>query len=232
MPREAPETTQFGHQKNILCRCPNAPLPGALWTEGSFAMAPTSPTAQPVASVLSVAETTDGIRNLSPVDQYKFKRASQYLSFGGARPAADLRHEAVRRAIAGTRKCPRNLQIIAFLIGVMRSIADADRKALKRIRHESPSDHAESNTLLDCFDPRESPEEQILRTEEIEEMKRQVLAVFEDDPVAQTLVEGQFIGLEGQELRELVGLNDKDFATKRRLVRRRIDKAFPHGWKP
>jgi RNA polymerase sigma-70 factor (ECF subfamily) len=37
--------------------------------------------------------------------------------------------------------------------------------------------------------------------------------------------------MEGKELRELVGLNEKDFATRRRLVRRRIDKAFPNGWK-
>ena len=95
---------------------------------------PSAP-AEPAESVLSVAEVTDGIRNLSDADKYRFKRASQYLSCAGARPAADLRHEAVRRAIGGMRKCPRGLPIVAFLFGVMRSIAHADRKALQRVPH-------------------------------------------------------------------------------------------------
>jgi hypothetical protein len=195
-------------------------------------MAITSPMAQPAAAVLSVPEVTDGIQNLSAVDQYRFKRSSEYYSYGGARPAFDLRNEAIRRAIAGTRKCPRDLPVIAFLIGAVRSIANADRKALKRIGHDSPSHNAESSSLLECHDPRVSPEEEMLRIEETEEMKRQILALFDDDPEAHLLVEGLFAGMEGNELQELVGLNDKDFASKRRLVRRRIDKSFPHGWKP
>jgi hypothetical protein len=107
-------------------------------------MAITSPMAQPTALVLSVREITDGIQNLSAVDQYRFKRASEYHNYGGARPATELRHEAIRRAIAGTRKCPRDLPVVAFLIGAVRSIANADRKALKRIRHDAPSDNLES----------------------------------------------------------------------------------------
>jgi hypothetical protein len=63
-------------------------------------------------------------------------------------------------------------------------------------------------------------------------MKRQILALFDDDPVAHLLVDGLFAEMEGNELQELVELNDRDFASKRRLVRRRIDKAFPRGWKP
>jgi RNA polymerase sigma-70 factor (ECF subfamily) len=39
-------------------------------------------------------------------------------------------------------------------------------------------------------------------------------------------------GIEGEELRELTELDMTGYATKRRLIRRRIDKAFPQGWKP
>jgi DNA-directed RNA polymerase specialized sigma24 family protein len=195
-------------------------------------MAITSPAAQPDTSVLSVPEITDGIQKLSAVDQYRFKRASEYHSYGGARPATDLRQEAIRRAIAGKRKCPRDLSVVAFLVGAVRSIANADRKAQKRAHHSNPRPNAEANSVLECSDPRISPEEDILRTEETEEMKTRVLALFDDDPVAYLLVEGLFAGMEGDELRELVGLNNRDFASKRRLVRRRIDKFFPHGWKP
>jgi hypothetical protein len=187
---------------------------------------------QPVRPVLSVTEITDGIRNLSDADKYRFKRASQYWGSAGARPPADLRHEAVRRAIDGSRKCPRRLPIVVFLIGVMRSIACADRRALQRARRATiPSDAPDCQTILDGIDPRISPEEQMLRNEEMIEMKARVFALFEGDAVARDLVEGRFIGMEGKELQELVGLSDKDFATKSRFVRRRIDKAFPDGWK-
>jgi len=39
-------------------------------------------------------------------------------------------------------------------------------------------------------------------------------------------------GTDGEELRALVDLDRTAFASKRRLIRRRIDKAFPNGWKP
>jgi DNA-directed RNA polymerase specialized sigma24 family protein len=195
-------------------------------------MAPSAPAELPD-SVLSVTEIIEGIRSLSADDQFRFKRASEYLSHGGARPAEDLRHEAVRRAIAGSRKCPRDVPIAKFLFGVMRSIAHADRKALHRSSQAVPlSNDSGSQSLFDGADPRISPEELLLRNEESASMKSQILALFEDDLTAQTLIEGQFDQMEGKELRDFVGLTDNDFATKRRFIRRRIDKAFPTGWKP
>jgi hypothetical protein len=195
-------------------------------------MPPSAPAELPD-SVLSVQEITEGIRNLSAEDQFRFKRASEYLSHSGARPAQDLRHEAVRRSIAGSRKCPRAIPIANFLFGVMRSIAHADRKALHRSSRAVSIDNVSgSQSLFDCADPRISPEELLLRNEESASMKGQILALFEDDLTAQTLIEGQFAQMEGQELRDFLGLTDKEFATKRRFIRRRIDKAFPNGWKP
>lgn len=35
-----------------------------------------------------------------------------------------------------------------------------------------------------------------------------------------------------EELRELTGLSLTAYNSKRRLIRRRIDNAFPQGWKP
>jgi len=181
--------------------------------------------------VLSVAEVTDGIRNLSDAEQIKFKRASQYLGGAGARPPADLRHEAIRRAIAGSRKCPRYLPVVAFLIGTMRSIAHADRKALKRTSRTPSLADPSSSTILDAADPRIGPEEATLRNDDIAEMKARVLRLFEDDAIARDMIEGKFMRMEGEDLQELVGLSAKELATKNRFIRRRIDKAFPDGWK-
>jgi hypothetical protein len=194
-------------------------------------MAMTSASAK---AVRSVAEVADLIRGLSDAETLIFKKGSVHLSFGGARGPKELRHEAVRRAISGSRKCPHDLPILPFLYGVMKSIASADRKAIARNPELSlvPKDNCPATGIFEGVDPRSSPEDQILMDEEMAEVKRRILALFEDDAVAQALAEGMMGELEGQELRELTGLGTKDFASKRRFVRRRIDKAFPQGWKP
>lgn len=183
-------------------------------------------------TVLSVAEITDGINNLSDADLMRIKRASQYLSYGGSRVPEELRQEAVKRAVDGTRKCPRHVGIAKFICRAMESIASSDRKAASRKRM-SPvtSEHnSGSASIPECHDPRLTPEDQILTQEAADEIRAALLPLFQGDLVAQALVNGMIKGMEGLELREFVGLNEKAFATKRRLVRRRIDKAFPNGW--
>jgi hypothetical protein len=181
---------------------------------------------------LSTAEAVDAIRHLSVADLDRFRRSSYYHSFGGARSPADLRQEAVRRTAAGTRKCPRAVPVVVFLSGVMRSIASADRKALGRASGLAIVRRDDSGLTPELDDPRLSPEDRIIRNERCAELRKSVLALFEDDLVAQTLADGMMSEMEGKELRELVDLDEDGFATKRRFVRRRIDKAFPNGWKP
>jgi len=189
----------------------------------------------PEKAVLSEAEASDRIRALlsAPEDAIRFIRASNYWSFGGARPAADLRQEAMRRTVAGTRRCPRDLPMVAFLIGVMRSIASSDRRALQRAPRLSvvTSDATDAGSI-GGVDPRHSPEDQIIANDRAAEIKAKILVLFENDLIAKTLAEGIMEEMEGEELRALVGLEKKAFATKRRFVRRRIDKAYPDGWKP
>src|SRR5262245_22005550 len=97
--------------------------PHALWSNrGRRTVAMAAPSAS-TETALSVDEVADAIRLLSEPDKLRFIKASNYLSVGGARSPEDLRQEAIRRAIAGTRKCPRHVPIIGFLCGVMQSIA-------------------------------------------------------------------------------------------------------------
>jgi hypothetical protein len=191
-------------------------------------MATTSVTV--TAAVLSVEEVTDGVKNLSDADLLRIKKASQYLSYAGARAPQELRQEAFRRAIDGTRKCPRHVGVAQFLVGAMRSIASSDRKAAFRKPALSIVSKDGSGSILECKDPRLSPEDDMMNREAVAEVRAAVCMLFEGDDIAQTIVDGMIEGMEGQELRELVGLSDQDFATKRRFVRRRIDKAFPNGW--
>ena len=48
--------------------------------------------------------------------------------------------------------------------------------------------------------------------------------LFEDDIVAQTIVEGILENMRGEELRALAGLDETAYESKRRLIRRRLEK--------
>jgi len=113
----------------------------------------------------------------------------------------------------------------------MRSIAHADRKALKRTSRTPNLADPSSSTILDAADSRISAEEAMLRSDDIAEMKAGILPLFEDDAIARDIIEGKFMGMEGKDLQELVGLSAQELATKNRFIRRRIDKAYPDGWK-
>ena len=57
-----------------------------------------------------------------------------------------------------------------------------------------------------------------------------LVSLFEDDEIAQVILEGMMEGIEGEELRKLTELDKTAYQSKRRLIRRRIEKRFPKGW--
>jgi RNA polymerase sigma-70 factor (ECF subfamily) len=180
-------------------------------------------------TTLSVTEVTARIRAMSDADKVRLIRASNYLSFAGVRPAQDLRQEAIRRAIDGTRKCRPDLPIVVFLKGVMRSIAWADRKATACAPKLGVVPKTGAAAQHDIADPRLSAEDKIVQQDRLEEIRESILGLFHDDADARFIAEGMMDGIQGAELKELLNLSETEFASKRRLVRRRIDAAFPKG---
>lgn len=189
---------------------------------------------QPVCSTLSRDEIEEAIRALPAADAIRLHKTARYYCRRRSHLHPDeLLQEAFARAVDGSRSCPRNVDIVRFLAQAMRSIASDTMKALR----SQPELHAVSligddGTLT--FDPpdcRPTAEQQLLAAQELEEIKRTVLLLFVDDPAAQIIVEGIMEGMDGEELRTLTDLSKIAFASKRRLIRRRIDTAFPDGWK-
>jgi len=149
--------------------------------------------------------------------------------------AEDLLQDAFTRALEGSRRCARTVNIVHFLVGVMRSIASDWRKACKRrleiIGPASPTGLLQE-VVVKVRDERPAADDWIASAQEATCIKRAILDLFADDGVAQRMLEGIFDGMAGEELRSLTELSQTQFASKRRLIRRRIDKAFPQEWKP
>src|SRR5262249_34751059 len=56
-------------------------------------------------------------------------------SLPGGMPGSDLLHEAVLRALTGTRPWPPDVPLLAFLTGIMRSLCDEQWRRYRRQEH-------------------------------------------------------------------------------------------------
>ena len=170
---------------------------------------------------MSQQEIAQAINALSDAGWVRLKKVARRY----ARPsisAEDLLQEAFARALAGDRTCPVDVDVVRFLAEAMRSIADGEQEKLRA-----------KLVALDgaALPTSEHMETEIASAEQCEVILEQALSLFEDDPIAQEILEGDTAGFTVEELRELTGLDQTAHNSKRRLIRRRIDKRFPEGWK-
>lgn len=184
---------------------------------------------EPVCAVLSEDEIVEAIRALSAAGWDRLGRVARVFCRGRPIEPEDLLQEAFSRAIDGSRNCPRNIDIVRFLIGAMRSIASGAMKVLS----QQPEFRAvlligDDGLALDPPDGRPTAEQQTISNQEAARIRREVLDLFQDDLTGYVLVEGMMEGMDGEDLRATTDLSKVGFASKRRLIRRRIDK----GWKP
>lgn len=144
--------------------------------------------------------------------------------------AKDLLQEAFRRAL-DARNCPVSVDIVRFLDLAMRSIRDGELKRAERrpVLVPHPRAIGEAGPAPEPIDPAPNAEERLAAADEenIRERKRQeVIGLFADDPAAQVIVEGVMEGMRGEDLRALTDLDPTAYESKRRLIRRRIEKAI------
>lgn len=186
-----------------------------------------------VFAYLSTADIKAALLALPEEGWIRLRKIANSLARSYPVEAEDLLHESCYRAIDGRRRCPSNVDLLKFLGEAMRSIASDTFKEVKR--HPKlylVSDADGEEIAYDPLDEKPNTEETLIRAQEASRIKQMIIILFEEDSVAQIMVEGMMEGMDGEELRALTELDKIAFASKRRLIRRRIDKAFPEGWTP
>lgn len=183
----------------------------------------------PARAMRSPDEIRAAIEAFTDVDWIRVDKAAEYWARAYGADADDVKSDALERAVDGSRQWPQDITIFQFLSGAMRSISSGDRKARTR-RAEVHLVAKDGSLVVDPIDARPNAAEAAQSREETERIKQSVLGLFDDDLAAQAIVEGDMDGIEGEELRDLTGLDPKAFATKRRFVRRRINQKYPKGW--
>jgi len=178
-------------------------------------------------------EFADSIRRLTAADWGRLRKVAGYYARSWSIEPDDLLQEAFRRAFAGSRKWPANVDVVKFLAEAVRSIANGEKeKAGTRPVFVPISNFSEVENSVDPPDSRPNVEQSLQDEQEVAKIKTALLALFQGDEIAQIILEGRMENMQGDELRELTGLDSTAYESKCKLIRRRIDKKFPDGWKP
>jgi DNA-directed RNA polymerase specialized sigma24 family protein len=189
---------------------------------------------QAVATIgtLSRDEVESAISAFTPDELLRLRKVSLYYSTPGRLEADDLLQEATVRALDGSRKCPANISVVRFLAEAMRSIAHGEREKIKSgpvIKSLDSTDEREG-VALDTLDPTSSIEDTMINQESAAILHDSVLSLFEAGTPERDMVEGIMAELSAEELRELLSLDKTAYDSTRKLIRRRLNKAYPKGW--
>ncbi|MBV9563083.1 MAG: hypothetical protein JOY90_21960 [Bradyrhizobium sp.] len=119
----------------------------------------------------------------------------------------DLLHEAIARILEGKRNWPIGLPFVPFVSGVIRGIAWEWRIEAHGERSGEPAVCEEGSAIARI------------------DMQR-LLALFDDDAIGRGIVIGMMEGARGEELRRSSGLSKTEYESKRRKIRRRIERQW------
>jgi DNA-directed RNA polymerase specialized sigma24 family protein len=131
---------------------------------------------------------------------------------------SDLLHEALARALDGSRQWPPGVPLLVFLAGVMRSICD---ETWRRRRREAsliiPENDADSvRRTIACSAP--DPERVLAAGEAIAAIYR----LFTGDQTALRIISGLASGLSAEDIRTKHGISSMAYDSARRRMRRTL----------
>lgn len=131
----------------------------------------------------------------------------------------ELLHEAILRALDGSRPWPPGVKLLAFLAGIMRSLrSDHWRRHRAMALLSAPA--AEIADL-----PSENPDPE--RIAAAAQALAAIDRLFADDPAALAVILGLSQGLSAEEIRHRAGLSGTDYDSTRKRMRRTL---LRHGF--
>ena len=130
---------------------------------------------------------------------------------------SDLLHEAVLRALEGTRRWPPDVPLLAFLAGIMRSLCDEQWRRRRREGLVPQQENAMTKMQADMTSDTD-PERVYAAAEALAAVDR----LFVSDTVALKVIAGLTNGLGAEEIQQHYGLSVVEYDTARRRMRRAL----------
>jgi DNA-directed RNA polymerase specialized sigma24 family protein len=180
---------------------------------------------QPVITEMmdSARAVSRALADLSEADLLRLQGLARLRARGlpGAVSWSDLLHEAIVRALDGSRQWPAGLPFLAFLAGVMRSLCDEIwRRRRREVALIAFGDEADAERL-DVACPAPDQERVFAAIEAINSIHR----LFAADTIAMRIVAGLEAGLSAEEIRATHDLSPVEYDSARRRMRRSLLRA-------
>jgi RNA polymerase sigma-70 factor (ECF subfamily) len=174
-----------------------------------------------------IAETVDhttvdaarAIHALSDTDLIRLKALARLWSRGlpNGLGWADILNEAIVRVLDGSRSWPRDVPLLAFLSGVMRSICDDQwRKARRELLVRNGDGRAPGAPSEGS--PTPDPERTLAAAQALAEVNR----LFASDPCALKVIAGLAEGFTPGEICRTYGMTELEYDTTRKRMRRTL----------
>ena len=127
----------------------------------------------------------------------------------------ELLHEAVLRALDGSRAWPPGVPLVAFLAGIMRSLRSDHWR-----RHRAGTALLPVQTADAADPPSETPDPEriVAAVQALAAIDR----LFADDPAALAVILGLSQGLSAKEIRRRAGLSETEYDSTRKRMRRAL----------
>jgi RNA polymerase sigma-70 factor (ECF subfamily) len=127
----------------------------------------------------------------------------------------ELLHEAVLRALDGSRPWPPRVPLVAFLAGIMRSLRSDHWRRHRAGTAPLPAQAAEA---IDPPSEAPDPERIVAAAQALAAIDR----LFADDPAALAVILGLSQGLSAKEIRHRTGLSETEYESTRKRMRRAL----------
>ena len=182
---------------------------------------------------LSPEEFGAAYRDVSRDDRKKLIVTAKRLCGGTTLQPSELFNEAICRTLLGKRVCGRDLNIVAYLVGVMQSLVSHERDKQKRSVSTGDAEEVDAHMRARLGEkPRSgSAEDAIIDAQERARIIGEVFEMFRDQPEELAVLEALRDGLAGNALRERTGLNQGDLDYAKKRIRKALSLRYPKGWR-
>ncbi len=169
----------------------------------------------------STAEAAKALRRIGGADLLRLQRVAQFRASGIPHVEwEDLLHTAIERVIGGTRKWPKNIPLVQFTAGVLRSLASecwAQHSRLKDVGVSHESDVSSTHSVIDsAASAISNPERELLAKEELGRIEE----MFIDDEAALSIVMAKAEGYSPSDIQETFDMSETEYASALRRIRR------------
>ncbi len=173
----------------------------------------------------SIEEVYEKLSELDAATWTKLMNIAKLIDYSYNFNPEDLLQDVCDKLLSEKRRWPKELNIYVFFKHTMNSIFSNEQKKNQAIL-SLHSTNENGDELIDAISDKKIDIEQGIF---LRQQKEDIRNLFEDDDIAKDLVDGRMENLKRSELLELTGLNDKEYDTKWKKIRRRINKKHPGG---